>query len=67
MAGIDRIDPGQNGHIYPFGNTDALADIVTHLMDNPSYRLELGRNAFKTAQDWNVRRSLTILESLLTY
>jgi len=41
----------ESGLIAPFGNTEALADAVDRLIENPAFAERLGRNALKRAQE----------------
>ena len=49
---------GENGLIYENGNEMDLQQQVIRLLENPSLRVELGRNAYQTmAQMWNAENA----------
>ncbi len=64
------IQDGVNGLIYKNGNSDELYERVTRLIDNPTLRETLGRNAYQTLADqWNAEvaaeRFLQLSQALL--
>lgn len=46
----DVIENYQNGILIPEGDTDALADSIMQVIENDSFRFEMGKGAYKTAE-----------------
>ncbi|MGD0216765.1 MAG: glycosyltransferase family 4 protein [Desulfobaccales bacterium] len=45
----DILRPGENGYVYPCGNTDRLAEILTNLLQDEPLRQRLGTRAAELA------------------
>jgi glycosyltransferase involved in cell wall biosynthesis len=65
----DILRPGENGYVYPCGNTDRLAEILTNLLQDEPLRQRLGTRAVELAmtQDCTVaaRSIINAVNSLL--
>ncbi len=46
------VKPGENGLLFPVGNSDALAESITFLAENPDKRKEMGLHGFQLAQQY---------------
>lgn len=44
------IEDGKNGLLVPVGNVDAMAEAMTHILNNPIYAEQLGENAAHISQ-----------------
>jgi len=61
----DSIRHGYNGLLVEDGNIKALADIITHLLENNNLREKLSRNAVKWAKRFSWDRSAKKLEKVI--
>jgi len=63
---IDIMTDGEEGFIVPPGNTDALADKVAYLRNNPEEQKRMGRLALKTAAAYPWKRHCRQVKDVLT-
>lgn len=66
MAAVDRINSGENGYIYPYGDIDELCRLVLGLASDEDLLAETGRAAYRTACEWKVDRALDILRQAMS-
>lgn len=53
------------GYLVPFGNTEAFANRIYHLLENPKLARQMGQLAFKLARDrFNLSKNIGELEDL---
>jgi glycosyltransferase involved in cell wall biosynthesis len=51
--GMDLVEHGSNGFIFPVGDTAALAGYITQLMEAPiEARKQMGKRSRKLAEEW---------------
>jgi glycosyltransferase involved in cell wall biosynthesis len=54
-AKYDLVRPGENGSIFPAGDVDALAAILTEILSDPEKRARMGAAARKRMETWSPR------------
>ncbi|MBD2165788.1 glycosyltransferase family 4 protein [Calothrix membranacea FACHB-236] len=45
-CGLDLVEPGKTGEIFPFADTHALTEILDHLAANPTLLKDMGEQAY---------------------
>jgi glycosyltransferase involved in cell wall biosynthesis len=54
-AGVDLVEPGVTGFIYPSGDRDALSACLERLVADPALRTAMGAAAHRRVQPYNYR------------
>ncbi len=63
----DLVEDGVNGFLVPFGDTEALAEKIVYLMDNPNIGKEMGKKGReKIEKEFSLEVVLSQLERLYT-
>jgi len=62
-AAVDRIVSGRNGFIFPSGDADALAKLLTLLLEDDGLRRRAGQSARETAKGLTPERNARVLLS----
>ncbi len=57
-CGPDLIEDGTTGHIFPFGNIDALADRLVAVASDSEKRLQMSRNAEERIKNYSVEKAV---------
>ena len=55
----ELIKDGENGHLIPEGNTEALAAAISRLLANEGFRIALATKGMKSVSDFNVETIAT--------
>ena len=63
----DLVVPGKTGAVFPFKNTEALADVLTELTKRPDRRQEMGKTARDLVASFNVDTLLSGTLKALRY
>ena len=61
----DLIEDGVSGFIFNNGDAETLSKRIAWLLHNPSKRQEMGRNAWRSVQDWSPKTGAERLVSLI--
>ena len=64
-SGLDLVDDGRTGRIFPHGNTDALADALGDVLQSREHARALGRAALERVQSLDFNAVATGLERAL--
>jgi len=64
-AGDDLIYPGENGEIYPLGDTDALAKILEELIHNNNLRRRMSARSKEIIAGWGYKEDIVGLKHAL--
>ncbi len=63
-ASSSFVDIGQNGYVFHPKNPQQLADLMSHLIQNPKKIKQLGKNSLKLVQNYEITESINKLENL---
>lgn len=61
------IEDGVNGFIVPERNSDALAQVLAQVLDDPTLRHRLGRNGFEKISGWTQERMVEGFQEAIAY
>jgi len=65
-AGYDLISPGQSGLIFPCGNVDVLASMLSKLLRDPRRVRCMGKAARKRMETWSPTQNIEALVQAVT-
>jgi glycosyltransferase involved in cell wall biosynthesis len=66
-AAPDLIEDGVNGCIYPFGDVEALAHGLCHVLETPGRAAAMGQSAFERIQRWSFEEDVQGLRQALEH
>ena len=61
------VQDGINGFIVPEKNSNAIAEALRQITDNPGLRNSLGRNAKRIVAEWNYARNVFGYQQAIEY
>jgi len=66
-AVFDLIRDGENGHVFPAGDVDALTTSLSHIVSDPDISEKMGQRSLEIIENWGFREDIEGLKSGLDY
>ena len=63
----DLVRPGENGHVYPVGDIDALAGCLQDVLQSEERSAAMGRRSWEIVREWGFEADLSGLQAAIAY
>jgi glycosyltransferase involved in cell wall biosynthesis len=60
-CGADLIIEGKNGFTFPVGNTDALANMINHFIEDNTLRIKAGEESLRIIENYSYEQTIKVL------
>ena len=66
-AVFNLIRDGENGHVFPAGDVEALTASLSHIVSDPDLSKKMGQRSLEIIENWGFREDIEGLKSGLNY